>query len=277
MYTWLDDRIGAGAAILVITIIALLVAIVVISLIVSLVRRLTAGVYVAGGKTRAPRLSVRDAVAVDKTRRLVLISRDNVEHLILIGGPTDLVIETDIAVEHQQKQPLKEPAVQNIPAESEPVRKDPEVDNRAAIPQNEAALRKIIMEQEAVLQTDTSQDYEVEQYVQEPQFSVPNDTPAEEIRPMEQTVQATEPTPSSARLHPTYPLKQVSEGIYSGRAARNPDGEPAPGADKALNLRIENPYRKMPQQPTTIERKSQETRSDPQFENELNAAIKNEE
>ncbi len=38
-----------------------------------------------------------DAAAVDTRRRLVLIRRDDVEHLILIGGPTDVVIESRIA------------------------------------------------------------------------------------------------------------------------------------------------------------------------------------
>jgi outer membrane biosynthesis protein TonB len=37
-----------------------------------------------------------DATAVDSHRRLVLIRRDDVEHLILIGGPTDVVVEQGI-------------------------------------------------------------------------------------------------------------------------------------------------------------------------------------
>jgi hypothetical protein len=39
---------------------------------------------------------VLDSANVDARRRLVLIRRDNVEHLILIGGPTDVVIEPGI-------------------------------------------------------------------------------------------------------------------------------------------------------------------------------------
>jgi hypothetical protein len=33
---------------------------------------------------------------VDRVRRLVLIRRDDVEHLIMTGGPVDVVIETGI-------------------------------------------------------------------------------------------------------------------------------------------------------------------------------------
>ena len=45
---------------------------------------------------RMPRLAVIDAAAVDGRRRLVLVRRDNVEHLLMIGGPTDIVVEPNI-------------------------------------------------------------------------------------------------------------------------------------------------------------------------------------
>jgi flagellar protein FliO/FliZ len=50
----------------------------------------------AGTRGRQPRLAVIDAAPVDARRRLVLIRRDNVEHLIMIGGPTDVVVEPNI-------------------------------------------------------------------------------------------------------------------------------------------------------------------------------------
>ena len=42
------------------------------------------------------RLDVVDHANIDGRRRLVLIRRDDVEHLILTGGPVDVVIETGI-------------------------------------------------------------------------------------------------------------------------------------------------------------------------------------
>ena len=45
---------------------------------------------------RMPRLAVIDAAAVDGRRRLVLVRRDNVEHLLMIGGPSDIVVEANI-------------------------------------------------------------------------------------------------------------------------------------------------------------------------------------
>jgi hypothetical protein len=43
------------------------------------------------------RLEVIDYASLDSRRKLVLIRRDDVEHLLLTGGPVDVVIETGIA------------------------------------------------------------------------------------------------------------------------------------------------------------------------------------
>ena len=45
----------------------------------------------AGGRARMPRLGVVDAFDLDRHRQLVIVRRDNVEHLLMIGGPNDLV------------------------------------------------------------------------------------------------------------------------------------------------------------------------------------------
>src|SRR6201997_2664235 len=45
---------------------------------------------------RVPRLAVTDAAAVDGRRRLILVRRDNVEHLLMSGGPSDIVVEPNI-------------------------------------------------------------------------------------------------------------------------------------------------------------------------------------
>lgn len=48
------------------------------------------------------RLSVVETIAVDQKRKLVLIQKDGTEHLVLVGGPTDLVIETSNASHNGQ-------------------------------------------------------------------------------------------------------------------------------------------------------------------------------
>jgi hypothetical protein len=45
---------------------------------------------------REGRLEVLESTPVDAQRRLVLVRCDNVEHLIMVGGPADLVVESDV-------------------------------------------------------------------------------------------------------------------------------------------------------------------------------------
>lgn len=42
------------------------------------------------------RLSISEQFNIDGRRRLILLRRDDVEHLIMTGGPVDVVIETGI-------------------------------------------------------------------------------------------------------------------------------------------------------------------------------------
>lgn len=48
------------------------------------------------GRARLPRLGTVDSFDLDRQRQLVIIRRDNVEHLLMIGGPNDLLIESQI-------------------------------------------------------------------------------------------------------------------------------------------------------------------------------------
>jgi flagellar protein FliO/FliZ len=49
------------------------------------------------------RLEVVDQANVDGRRRLILIRRDDVEHLVMTGGPVDVVIETGISQKSGRK------------------------------------------------------------------------------------------------------------------------------------------------------------------------------
>lgn len=42
------------------------------------------------------RLAILDRTQIDDTRSLVLVRRDDVEHLVMIGGPSDVVVESNI-------------------------------------------------------------------------------------------------------------------------------------------------------------------------------------
>lgn len=60
------------------------------------VRRFGGGRLSSTARGRQPRLAVIDYASVDARRRLILVRRDNVEHLLMIGGPTDVVVEPNI-------------------------------------------------------------------------------------------------------------------------------------------------------------------------------------
>lgn len=51
------------------------------------------------------RLDIVDAFDLDRERQLVIVRRDNVEHLLLIGGPSDILIEAGFARSAAAAQP----------------------------------------------------------------------------------------------------------------------------------------------------------------------------
>ena len=56
-------------------------------------------------KGREKRLGVVETAQVDANRRLCLVRRDDVEHLLIIGGPVDVVIETGMKGRPQHLSP----------------------------------------------------------------------------------------------------------------------------------------------------------------------------
>ncbi|MDB5595652.1 MAG: hypothetical protein JWM36_2613 [Hyphomicrobiales bacterium] len=78
---------------------AFVVGLLVLALLAFLAYRMVAGRGLRsapGNRSRQPRLGIVDAFDLDRQRQLVLVRRDNVEHLIMIGGPNDLLIEQAI-------------------------------------------------------------------------------------------------------------------------------------------------------------------------------------
>lgn len=104
---------------------AALVLLVIVLLAIKGISAMNSGTFVAGGRARKTRLAVMDATAIDSQRRLVLVRRDDVEHLLLIGGPSDVVVEQDIRVIGQQRrpqasEPTRPPAAEEQAARAEP-------------------------------------------------------------------------------------------------------------------------------------------------------------
>ncbi|WP_332696137.1 hypothetical protein [Bosea sp. (in: a-proteobacteria)] len=81
-------------------IIAFAIVLLLVALFAFFLRRITGGRLKfkgqGSGRTRQPRLGVVDIHDLDRQRQLILVRRDNVEHLVMIGGASDVVIETNI-------------------------------------------------------------------------------------------------------------------------------------------------------------------------------------
>ncbi|QKC96726.1 flagellar biosynthetic protein FliO [Mesorhizobium sp. NZP2298] len=121
---WLDSVAGPGYAAALLWTFAALILLVIVLVIIRLVRNLTFGTFVAGGRNRKTRLAVMDATAVDSHRRLVLVRRDDIEHLLLIGGPTDVVVERDIRLAAPRRPALTgDGGLQPVPAATAPAAK----------------------------------------------------------------------------------------------------------------------------------------------------------
>ena len=108
MLEWVQGLGGPQVAAASLWTLAALILLAVVLVLVKLIRSLTFGTFVAGGRNRKTRLAVMDATAVDSHRRLVLIRRDDTEHLLLIGGPTDVVVERELALPHDVDVGLRE-------------------------------------------------------------------------------------------------------------------------------------------------------------------------
>jgi flagellar biogenesis protein FliO len=80
-----------------------------------LFKKLRHGTFISGGRSALPRLAVQDATPVDSHRRLVLVRRDDVEHLLLIGGNTDIVVEQNIRIGGPAQRSVPEPALRERP------------------------------------------------------------------------------------------------------------------------------------------------------------------
>ncbi|UGV27474.1 flagellar biosynthesis protein FliO [Rhodopseudomonas boonkerdii] len=146
---------------------------------------------------RMPRLAVIDAAAVDGRRRLVLVRRDNVEHLIMIGGPSDIVVEPNIvrAAPGREREPVNQRDASRAPSFA---------DTPSWAPPEPAELGT---EPEAAPEPPAPTRPARPAFVEEPRRPAAAALP--ERRP-EPTVAAVTPEPTPAPVPPREPLLRAS-------------------------------------------------------------------
>ena len=194
---------------------------------------------------RQPRLAVIDAASVDARRRLVLIRRDNVEHLLIIGGPTDVVIEQNImraAATTREAPPARPPAATEPPPRAVPLGEgsmwplQPEPSPRLETPRAEPAPRP----QRPPASIDESMQWPEPDHAPQPQ--------APPLPPRERRARAPDPlaglaedlgrSPAPADAAPVDQPGRPPEQAQRPPARRIPRPQPAPpasGGDAEVN------------------------------------------
>ncbi|WP_336276888.1 hypothetical protein [Bartonella sp. CB178] len=95
MYTWLSDRLDGLTTSVTIGLVFFAAVVVVVLAIIIFLNRFNKGNLGVNKKKHSPRLAICEMIGIDRARYLVLVRRDDMEHLILIGGPVDVVVESN--------------------------------------------------------------------------------------------------------------------------------------------------------------------------------------
>ena len=87
--------------------------------------------------TANKRVSIVDTATVDGKRQVIIIRRDNVEHLIMTGGPQDIIIESGIAAPEPAplpRRPMPHPAQPGQPTARPNMAPPPAAERPANVP-----------------------------------------------------------------------------------------------------------------------------------------------
>lgn len=219
----LEDLIATYGNRLVIAVVGVGIALLCLVVVLRFIRSRGPSPFLRGGRNRQPRLQVLDAAAVDTRRRLVLVRRDDVEHLIMIGGPTDIVVESRIINGGPRL------AADYRPADEEDEEQYAPEPVKIAEPRREqlAAARPISVSTQPIEQP-VQRAVPVEQPVQQPvQRPLPVEQPVQRSIPVEQPVQR-----HVESTGPAAEWRQHAEAEVQARdSARNRSVAPAVAAD----------------------------------------------
>ena len=240
MRDYLEPMLGTTGAMIASFAIILVGLAIAILLVLWLIRSFTSNRLGASApRGRQPRLSVLDALPIDQKRRLVLIRRDNVEHLILIGGPTDIVVEPAIhrssAAQRraeaaartngqQQRYAAEAPRAEPAYAAYEAVAPEPDtrppVDDRRSEPRRQGFVRD-----EPALQQQP--ELEPAPLEQAPQEFAPEETVAE---PQQQPIREAERAEAIQRIVEVQRVEEVryEEPVAEPEPVMAPAPEPLP-------------------------------------------------
>jgi flagellar protein FliO/FliZ len=194
----------------------------------------------SAARGRQPRLAVIDAAPVDGRRRLVLIRRDNVEHLLIIGGPTDVVVEQNIvrAAGASRDIPREIPTTRPASAISDTLTRP--------VPLGEGSMWPLQPQPEVVLRPQRQPlNDDPAQWTAQPE-PARSPRPAETLagladelsnRPRDFTAPSARtaaPTPQPEHSHPAAPDQNLAEMAHRLEAALRPPNEGRRGMEQPV-------------------------------------------
>lgn len=136
MREWLVGLLGSELADKALYLVVAAIVLVLLFAVIWVARKALGGSIGPRNKGRGPRLAVMDVAAIDPKRKLVLIRRDEVEHLLLVGGQNDVVVEAGI---------LRIPAGARSSRLEPALRSEPEPDDAARQPGANAIASSVPM------------------------------------------------------------------------------------------------------------------------------------
>ncbi|MGX5668102.1 flagellar biosynthetic protein FliO [Rhizobium daejeonense] len=206
-------------------------------IVLRLLRNRAPSPFVRGGRNRQPRLQVLDAAAVDARRRLVLVRRDNVEHLVMIGGPTDIVIESGIGDDRAYLSAVPVPA--SVESAETAARIAPQIEPQHILPQEQPAAAAEPARRPTPVEQPTAQPARSEPLAARPQPQQPVRAPAPRPEPVAPATAATlteefvapaakpQANTASAMTTPIAEAPQVHPGPAAAASSAHADRAPA--------------------------------------------------
>jgi flagellar biogenesis protein FliO len=216
MKDWIATYVGAESALTVTYGLMGLAGLIGILILHWLFNRLRHGTFISGGRNALPRLAVQDATPVDSHRRLVLVRRDDVEHLLLIGGNTDIVVEQNIRIGGPAQRVVPEPALRErtmaepAPRQLPPLQPMPP--RAAPMPPPARPVQPVMPRQEMRMEPPVS------------------------TQPASQTAPPVQPAPN--RFEQRAPL-EPAERPFSSSPIQSPDRQPSRAAEPNLDDELE--------------------------------------
>ena len=178
-----------------------------------------------GQRGRQPRLGIVDIYELDRQRQLILLRRDNVEHLLLVGGPNDVVVERHIqrgaGSRYAAESPVRAGEIGAAePGGLEPPRTDPFLDS--PMPPT-FAMPEVVPPAVPGAPPATDRAPPLDPDLFEPEVS-PADAPPRPVTPVSRLMRRTAPPVVSPRPEPA----SERSPRPAAEAAPEPVSEPAP-------------------------------------------------